>query len=159
MKDTLNTGIETAASNKVEYRAWQNMKHRCYNPNHASYKNYGARGIKVCDEWMHDFTAFYRELGPRPSDNHSIDRIDNDGHYEPGNVRWATRTMQQYNRRLQDRNTSGYKGVSWFKVKRKWIAYITLNRKFIFLGSFKNIEDAAKARRKGELKYYGDMER
>jgi hypothetical protein len=81
-----------------EHRAWVNMLQRCENPNHKSYKNYGGRGIAVCERW-HDFQAFVADVGPRPSPSLSLDRIDNDGGYEPGNVRWATRSEQNSNRR------------------------------------------------------------
>lgn len=74
------------------------MKSRCYNPKNIRYANYGARGIKVCDEWIHSFSTFLSDVGKRPSPNHSIDRINNDGDYELGNIRWATRKEQALNR-------------------------------------------------------------
>lgn len=82
-----------------EYRIWQGMKRRCDTPTVHGYPNYGGRGIRVCDRWCHDFTAFYADVGQRPSPRHSLDRINNDGHYEPGNVRWATWSQQALNRR------------------------------------------------------------
>jgi hypothetical protein len=75
------------------------MKERCYAPSYRGYHNYGGRGIRICDEWRNSFEAFYAHIGPRPSSEHSLDRIDNDGNYEPGNVRWATRNEQRGNRR------------------------------------------------------------
>ena len=77
-----------------EHRAWVSMKQRCNNPKKKEYPHYGGRGIKVCDEWMHSFAAFYRHVGDRPTGKHSIDRIDVNGGYEPGNVRWATQQEQ-----------------------------------------------------------------
>lgn len=77
------------------------MKERCLNPECLQWKNYGARGITVCDRWLNSFESFLADLGPKPSPEHSIDRIDNDGNYEPGNVRWATPSQQGRNKRLR----------------------------------------------------------
>jgi hypothetical protein len=85
-----------------EYAAWHNMIQRCTRPNHAAWKDYGGRGISVCDEWMASFEVFIAHVGPRP-DGMSIDRINNDGNYEPGNVRWATKRTQSNNQRPRDR--------------------------------------------------------
>ena len=86
-----------------EYAAWIGMKHRCYNPNAIRFESWGGRGISVCDEWLKDFVAFYEHIGPRPEKGYSIDRINNDGDYEPGNVRWATAYEQTHNRRNSGR--------------------------------------------------------
>lgn len=82
-----------------EYRAWINMRQRCYDPKHISYKYYGALGVTVAPEWHRDFPAFLTHVGPRPTPKHSIDRINPWGNYEPGNIRWATKREQVLNQR------------------------------------------------------------
>lgn len=81
------------------FRIWNAMKQRCHNPKQPHYERYGGRGITVCEEWRNSFEAFYRDMGDPPSPAHSIDRIDNDRGYEPGNCRWATPLEQRHNRR------------------------------------------------------------
>jgi len=82
----------------VEYKTWNRMKQRCLNPKNRFYKNYGQRGITVCDRWL-TFELFFEDMGYRPSDVHSLDRINVDGNYEPSNCRWATYSVQQNNKR------------------------------------------------------------
>ncbi len=83
-----------------EFHAWRAIKNRCFSPLNKSYDHYGGRGITVCDAWRNDYRQFLEHVGRRPSPHHSIDRINNDGNYEPGNVRWATSAEQMRNRRV-----------------------------------------------------------
>jgi len=93
-------GNTTTTTRTKEYAAWVDMKRRCYNPNSNNYKDYGGRGIVVCPQWVTDFPQFLRDVGHAPEGNRmSIDRIDNEGNYEPNNVRWATPLQQVMNRR------------------------------------------------------------
>ena len=86
-------------TNTKGYRTWQSMLARCRNPNMANYQNYGGRGIKVCKKWENSFLAFYHDMGDPPSPKYQIDRIDNDGNYEPGNCRWVLPIQNSSNRR------------------------------------------------------------
>ncbi len=80
------------------YESYKGMIRRCYDPDHVHYENYGGRGIGVCDRWRNDPKAFFTDMGERP-EGLTLDRIDNDGHYEPSNCRWATWTVQAANKR------------------------------------------------------------
>lgn len=86
-------------SSSKEYKSWIHMKDRCYNPKVKGYKYWGGRGIKVCDRWKNSFINFLTDMGNKPSKEYSLDRINVDGDYEPGNVRWATPSIQSQNRR------------------------------------------------------------
>ena len=86
-----------------EYNTWKGMRQRCTNPNHRVYALYGGRGIAVCERWANSFQAFLDDVGPKPSPDHSLDRVDVNGNYEPGNVRWATQQEQCRNQRRNRR--------------------------------------------------------
>jgi hypothetical protein len=101
------------SANKItelrEYKVWQSMKQRCSNPKNRKYENYGGRGIQICDRWTKSFRAFYEDMGGCP-EGMSIDRIDNNGNYEPSNCRWATPSQQMNNTRAV--KFIAYKGES-----------------------------------------------
>jgi AP2 domain len=128
-------------SNTPTYKVWSGMVKRCENPNDKNYPNYGGRGITVCS-----FETFLAAVGERPSANHEIDRIDNNGNYEPGNMRWIDdRGAQMRNRRKQKGAASRYRGVDWHKATKAWRARITIDGKLHELGLFDSEEKAARA--------------
>lgn len=122
-------------TNTPEFRAWNSMKQRCNNPNDKNYHNYGGRGISICDSWLDSFENFYSDMGKRP-DNHSIDRLDNDGNYCPENCKWVTMFEQNCNKR----NNSEILGVSK-RGEKQWKWEMSANGQR-FCGSAKTKEAA-----------------
>lgn len=139
------------------YRSWVKMIQRCTYLKDPSYENYGARGIKVCGGWLSSFENFLADVGKRPSVKHSIDRIDVNGDYEPGNCRWATRTEQNINQRMRKDNTTGQKGVYYDKRRGNWYVRIAFKHTVINVGTFDSVSDATKARKEAEQLYWGEM--
>lgn len=89
----------------VSRSAWKAMVSRCTSPTHHKWERYGGRGITICREWATNYAAFARDMGPRPSPTHTVDRIDPDGNYEPDNCRWATVLEQRHNRSMSSIKT------------------------------------------------------
>lgn len=129
------------------YQTWYGMLQRCTNTMRQDYKNYGGRGIIVCEEWLDikKFIAWAESTHPN-IEGYTLDRIDNDKGYSPENCRWADKTMQSVNQRISKRNTSKILGVSWKSRNKRWVAQIRHTGKKVWLGQFISIEDAIEAR-------------
>jgi hypothetical protein len=130
------------------------MKQRCLNPKAQHYIDYGGRGIKVYHGWIESFDDFLDDVGYRPNKSYSLDRINNDGNYEPGNVRWIDKTVQSINSRLKSTSTSGVRGVNWYASKQRWHVRIRMYGKTISLGYYKDKSEAIRVRKEAEAKYY-----
>lgn len=124
------------------YTAWRNMKSRCFNTNNSYYHLYGGRNIGVCDRWLESFEFFLQDMGEKPI-GMQLDRVDNDLGYWPENCRWVTPHEQGCNRRPY--GFSRFRGVSYHKPTKKWMAQIMLNGKRKHLGLFQSEIKAAKA--------------
>ena len=129
------------------YDTWYGMLQRCTNPNHKAYKDYGARGITVCEEWLdiRNFTEWCNSTYPK-LEGYTLDRINNDKGYSPENCTWSDKTAQVLNRRIMKNNKSGYVGVYWNNKNNTWRTCIHLNAVRFNLGSFKDKIEAVLAR-------------
>lgn len=137
------------------YKKWLAMKARCNNPSTTNYYRYGGRGIKVCERWNDSFEAFYNDLNKTYFDGAELDRIDNDGNYDPDNCRWVTHKENSNNRKKYS-NKTGYTGVYYKHHINKYVAYFYVNRKQIHVGSFETPQEASKAREQAILKYQSE---
>ena len=149
--------ITHGKTNTPIYNIWKGMLQRCYYKKHKHYKDYGGRGIQVDSKWKNSFEAFFTDMGDRP-EGLTIDRINVNGNYCKANCRWATRTQQARNQRVRKNNKTGHRGVNWMKEYHRYQVRINANGKEIHLGYFTNLQDAAEARRQGEIKYWGKKE-
>ena len=146
---TCGACFEDNVSEYYFYQTWNSVIQRCYNIASTNYKNYGARGIRVQENWINNPRAFceYLETLPHAGEpGYTLDRIDNDGSYCEGNLRFATKSEQNLNQRISSRNTSGVKGVSYDKSKDKWLVYYKKN----YLGRFQYFLEAVFARKAAE---------
>lgn len=137
------------------YHTWENMRARCNKPTHTNYHLYGGRGIKICDRWS-NFAYFVDDIGPKPSPKYSLDRINPNGDYEPGNIRWATQTTQLRNQVLRSANKTGFRGVFYDRKFKTYRVAIKSNYKHYNLGSYKSLDEAIQARISGEVDYWVD---
>jgi len=138
------------------------MISRCTQESSPNFKYYGGRGIVVCSRWREFpkfkedmFESYLRHSLIHGEGNTTIDRIDVDGDYTPNNTQWATYKKQSSNTRLRSSNTSGHTGVSRYRNTDRWRSRITIDGKEVSLGVYENKEDAIKARKEAELKYWG----
>ena len=151
IKNRINHGL----TRHPLYSIWNNIKYRCYNTNAWNYEKYGGRGIIMCDEWLRNPLLFFKyvsNLENYDKPGFSIDRIDNDGNYEPGNIQWSTRHTQQTNQQIYSNNKSGYTGISFSKQHKKWRSQITINNKRIYLGRYTTPKEAAIVRDRSIIK-------
>jgi len=127
------------------YDIWSNILQRCYNIKSKSYQYYGERGIKICDEWL-DINNFINDMFPSYIEGLTLDRENNDLDYCKNNCRWTTKAVQTRNtRKIRINNTSGYRGVIWYKKRNKWRTKIMVSSKDIHIGYFNTALDGAKA--------------
>ena len=139
--------ISHGLCNNRFYDTWNNIFKRCNNPKDKAYKNYGGRGITVCEEWLDikNFVVWAEQTHPNIS-GVSLDRIDNDKGYSPDNCRWADKVTQAINQRIMKNNKSGYVGVRYHSRDGVWTAYISVNNTRKYIGYYSTIEEAVQAR-------------
>jgi hypothetical protein len=139
------------------YKVYDSIKSRCYNSKCTSFKNYGARGITVCDRWLSSFEAFYGDVQEGYSKGLELDRVDNNGQYSPTNTRWVTKQQNSFNRGAYQNKSSQYKGVSLDNRRGKWVASIMKDQMSIYLGAFSDETEAANAYNSAAIKLFGSF--
>jgi len=136
-----------------EYSVWCSMKNRC---NDVTNMKYAGRGIGVSPEWIYCFETFYEDMGPRPSDSHTIERKDVNANYSKENCVWTDDlSLQGFNQRKRVTNTSGRSGVYWRADRDTWIVRLNKAGKVYWYGSFKDYDKAVEAVEKAEIELYG----
>lgn len=141
---------KNVSHSKKVYNTWIGIRSRCTNTNYEHYDRYGGRGIKVCKRWD-KFNNFLEDMGEPPTSKHQIDRIDNNGDYEPNNCRWAT-PSENCNNRSRYNNATGFTGVKKNKCNTYSSSFF-VNRKSIYVGSYSTPDEAYKERVKAIKKY------
>lgn len=126
------------------YQTWVGVLQRCTDPAQPNYENYGGRGVTVCERWKH-FKNFVEDMGIRPSKNHSIDRIDVNGNYEPSNCKWSTRKEQNRNKRVYKTNKTGFGGINE-RYGKFIVRVVSLTGERKQVGTFNTLEEAVSAR-------------
>lgn len=144
--------LRHGACKTPEWRAWSCMRDRCLSPVHKQYRNYGGRGITICERWS-DFNNFLSDMGPRPSRMYSLDRIDNNKGYSPDNCRWATREQQQNNLRVNVRGLVHGEELTLAEACRKY--QVSYGMAFHRLKKGMSFEDALLTPRRVKRKRVG----
>ncbi len=133
----------------LAYKSWEGLRARCNCPTNRKYARYGGRGITVCERWD-DFANFFADMGERPSRHHSIERMNNDGNYEPGNCKWALPPEQSRNK--THKTTTGVNGVYYKTSRQKYQARIGYGSERKSLGHFSDFFTAVAARKSAEMR-------
>lgn len=159
---TIETFTTHGLSKERIHKEWRGILHRCKNPSASHYENYGGRGITVCDEWKEDFMAFYEwSMQNGYADNLTLDRKDNDKGYSPDNCRWVTHMENCHNRGVRKDSLTGCAGVTIRKLASGKIWYrvhITTDYKRVYVGKYDSLDEAIKARKDAEERYWGKKE-
>lgn len=159
---TRKTATTHGKSKTRLYRTWAAIIDRCYNSKDKYYHIYGGKGVRIYDKWRKDFMCFHDYVSDAMGfiGGLSIDRIDPEGDYRPGNIRWANNTQQNTNKAKRNRRCSSkYKGVSWCSRNSKWVAAASSPGRKKHLGYFDSETDAAKAYNNAARDYFGEFAR